>query len=680
MARLLTEALADLERGDERAALEGLLAAWRTTPSTALADVIDALDERLRSKKPSIKKSLPLAEREAEWTRVASEGRVEEVGWLLAQPWPGKWEGALARLLILVKHDRDPRVARHLARVVDELPFDTWASMRFYRAAGESLGQAGDARALPALDRPERRRHNFEREYQALLAETAATLRAGLAAHAAPPPDDDAPLAALRARLGLTRADAPSTSADAAELLAAIAAAPDDDGPRQVYGDLLLERGDPRGDFIALQLARARGDKPKAAAARRERELLAAHRDAWLGRLRDLIDDEGATFERGFLDGVRLRETQALDAPDLFDDPAWRTVRRLDLGSLSSARAAPVVDRLSPSVAPGLRELVGLDSDATLRLLALADPPRLTTLGASLPVEAHPRLARFDRLRRLGLDRPHGWVAASPIWPRLEELSVQIWYAVSLGAWWRWVTSHPSALRRVRGGKYGERLRPNEEWEYDLERDDEGRFSRLTVRWLPCGSACVIDMGLIDALGSLRRTPSPRSSSSRRSRSACGRATPSASRPPSRASPASPRRASRGGRDASLRCASLWATRSCLANNQAAFAEAARRKASVRARMASACSTSNIWPQPSRRSATTPGITRRAAASVASQSKIRSRHASLFVSAYMMRAPTMARARHTVGGESPAGTRLAARTIRWGACSASFKTTKPPNE
>lgn len=94
-------------------------------------------------------------------------------------------------------------------------------------------------------------------------------------------------------------------------------------------------------------------------------------------------------------------------------------------------------------------------------------------------------------------------MAASPIWPRLEELTVQIWRRAELGTWWHLVTAHPSALRRVRGGKYAERLQPNEEWEYDLERDDEGRFSRLTVRWLACGSACVIDMGLIHALASL---------------------------------------------------------------------------------------------------------------------------------------------------------------------------------
>jgi uncharacterized protein (TIGR02996 family) len=38
-----------------------------------------------------------------------------------------------------------------------------------------------------------------------------------------------------------------------APLLSDLRARPDDDGRREVYSDWLLERGDPRGEFIALQ-------------------------------------------------------------------------------------------------------------------------------------------------------------------------------------------------------------------------------------------------------------------------------------------------------------------------------------------------------------------------------------------------------------------------------------------
>lgn len=39
------------------------------------------------------------------------------------------------------------------------------------------------------------------------------------------------------------------------ELLAAIVQAPDDDAPRLVFADWLSERGDPRGEQIAVEVA-----------------------------------------------------------------------------------------------------------------------------------------------------------------------------------------------------------------------------------------------------------------------------------------------------------------------------------------------------------------------------------------------------------------------------------------
>ncbi|MBA3541481.1 MAG: TIGR02996 domain-containing protein [Deltaproteobacteria bacterium] len=47
---------------------------------------------------------------------------------------------------------------------------------------------------------------------------------------------------------------------DERDLIAAVAEAPDDDAPRLVYADWLMERGDPRGELVALQCALARAD------------------------------------------------------------------------------------------------------------------------------------------------------------------------------------------------------------------------------------------------------------------------------------------------------------------------------------------------------------------------------------------------------------------------------------
>lgn len=59
---------------------------------------------------------------------------------------------------------------------------------------------------------------------------------------------------------------------------------PDEDAPRLVYADWLLDRGDPRGEFIVLQCrleALADHDPARAAIARRADELLEAHHSEW---------------------------------------------------------------------------------------------------------------------------------------------------------------------------------------------------------------------------------------------------------------------------------------------------------------------------------------------------------------------------------------------------------------
>lgn len=92
-----------------------------------------------------------------------------------------------------------------------------------------------------------------------------------------------------------------------AELLAAIVANPDDKRPRLIYADYLQERDDARGEFVALQCARAElaADDPRAAElVAREDELLARHKKAWTA----FGDTKGARWEyrRGFIEKASL--------------------------------------------------------------------------------------------------------------------------------------------------------------------------------------------------------------------------------------------------------------------------------------------------------------------------------------------------------------------------------------
>ncbi len=61
----------------------------------------------------------------------------------------------------------------------------------------------------------------------------------------------------------------------------ALFAAPQDDGPRLVLADALQELGDPRGEFISLQLNPRRSQRSE----RRMQKLLERHRGAFLGPL-----------------------------------------------------------------------------------------------------------------------------------------------------------------------------------------------------------------------------------------------------------------------------------------------------------------------------------------------------------------------------------------------------------
>ncbi|MFO0556036.1 MAG: hypothetical protein U0271_47095 [Polyangiaceae bacterium] len=119
------------------------------------------------------------------------------------------------------------------------------------------------------------------------------------------------------------------------DLFVAVHENPEDDTPRRDLAERLTEAGDPRGEFISLQLARkASGGEPTA----REVELLAAHGRSWMGEIEPVL---GATFtfERGFLASATTKEerggTRAHSPPILATGGGtqweWSTIRRLDL-------------------------------------------------------------------------------------------------------------------------------------------------------------------------------------------------------------------------------------------------------------------------------------------------------------------------------------------------------------
>ena len=162
-----------------------------------------------------------------------------------------------------------------------------------------------------------------------------------------------------------------------ADLLAAVYAAPEDDAPRFVYADYLQERGDPRGQFIALQLAGKDVERQAA--------LIAEHGPSWIGDLP--IAPHSVRWERGF-----IGEGAPRPGADP-SDPRWRTLHALTGAALLSD-TAPL---------PALRKLV-VDNHGMHHLGTLRRPLPVETLAWDSRVDhgmAGVRLSDVTVLRRL---------------------------------------------------------------------------------------------------------------------------------------------------------------------------------------------------------------------------------------------------------------------------------------
>ncbi|OAI48009.1 hypothetical protein AYO44_08105 [Planctomycetaceae bacterium SCGC AG-212-F19] len=117
---------------------------------------------------------------------------------------------------------------------------------------------------------------------------------------------------------------------------------PDDIATHSAYADFLSEQGDPRGEFIQVQLAledTKRSAKERAQLEERESELLKKHARTWLGELGRFLVGKWSgpdkpyhyQFARGWLDVVRLLPFPAAVAVALARTPQARLLRRLEV-------------------------------------------------------------------------------------------------------------------------------------------------------------------------------------------------------------------------------------------------------------------------------------------------------------------------------------------------------------
>ena len=199
---------------------------------------------------------------------------------------------------------------------------------------------------------------------------------------------------------------------------------PDDLAAHSAYADWLGQQGDPRGEFIQVQLALedpARPAHERKALQERERALLAAHAREWLGGLGDfLVGQQGVDkravknqggyqfqFARGWLDSIRVPELSVAFARALVRAPQARLLRRLIIeGELfeEAGDYEPGLDSPRGTDHPSVHVLLGCPFLTNVRVFHLGEPMEGEYSNCHTSGESAAELvARMGRLEELYL-------------------------------------------------------------------------------------------------------------------------------------------------------------------------------------------------------------------------------------------------------------------------------------
>ncbi len=393
--------------------LQRALRLWRQTRAQSLAEFIDRCTTEViaNAKPPRLKRDF-----QAAWLKAVNDDTAR--GWALAtlaDKLPGPdlggaglsdevCEAMLARLKAIAFVD--PRAGQAVWH---------WLETRSYKWA--VFG-----------DEPQPLTRAIDAECERILAESVderlvAQLTAKLEAIAQNPYFTDAErererrwVASLKAAYAPTRALTPDELAFATSRTAPKAprrAFSNDAAAVAVLVDELLAEQDPRGEFMALQLARAD--------VRRSETLLKRFGHLWVGAAAPAL--ARVHFERGVMTRAELREDVPLET---LTAPEWSTLEELHSGEASAADYARV---LALAALPGLRRVeTGCDVVITAleRRGVPVDYAALSfELDSQLPVALH-RLKALN-VRHLGLpDDPLLLEAtlAHPIAAQLGELTI----------------------------------------------------------------------------------------------------------------------------------------------------------------------------------------------------------------------------------------------------------------
>jgi uncharacterized protein (TIGR02996 family) len=389
---------AALVAGDHETALREAIEAWSLCKHERIVAVIEELSRRV-AKGREVPGGKTLADKQAAWLALEAKHDPADLEHLLATlATVKKWPELDARLVALAARPPDPRIATALHALVEDPPLKA-----IIPPALELVKQIGDPRSVAVIEGL--RRSKLPIAIRRLLLPTLTALQETSRAAAPTEPDLAAVERALTAGTGPDR--------DVPALFAAVYADPDDDGARSVLADALQELGDPRGEFITLQLMRGRTGKPT----RRETSLLKQHERTWLGPIASVLDRASVVFERGFLAKCRVHYGDA----GMCTSKQWATVEALELAGFEH------VQRLVEAM-PALRVVTG----ARGRLVP--SHPRLEEVSLDHLLEsevAHLCSRELPSLRSLEIKECHNLrqmaaFVGSPFVARLPSLSVTV--------------------------------------------------------------------------------------------------------------------------------------------------------------------------------------------------------------------------------------------------------------
>jgi uncharacterized protein (TIGR02996 family) len=394
----LSSGLQALADGQPERALSLFLEAWRTTHHPRLASAIELLSHRLTADRPP-PFDLHAKNPRQEWLRLAAARTDMVIPWLVSSLVHPREDVTEERLVAMARWPADPRIARAALQLL--LGISGKDGRRNGPRLLALLGAMADPRFIDDLAPVARMQRRLGRGIGPLVRSTVETLQ-----KVSTPSLPEAEVRALEvalAALGPQHSNAVTIDL----LFAAVYADPAVDAPRQVLADALQEQGFPRGEFIALQLARA---TTQAAPTTREAALLKRWSSEWLApyqpHFAGLADDD-AGFGRGFLRAAKFRA----DAQPPTE--AWRTVETIDVEDPDED--APR-DLLSDPAFSSVREVLGIplrwvDACVTKRPM---DWARVDANGDLRALEALTRrAARLPSLQNLRVSLEDDWELGS---------------------------------------------------------------------------------------------------------------------------------------------------------------------------------------------------------------------------------------------------------------------------